>query len=130
MEKKALFKSELVNTVIGSETFFKGSLQTQRSIRIEGGFEGEINSQGEVYIGENSRVKANVFAKRIIIAGEITGNVEAIGGLHICKTGKVYGDITGDQLIIEEGAVYRGKVNMDIISSKNAYEGNLQLTRT
>ena len=50
-----------------------------------------------------------------------------MGGLHICKTGKVYGNVTGDQLIIEEGAIYRGKVNMDIISAKNAYEGTLKL---
>jgi cytoskeletal protein CcmA (bactofilin family) len=123
----ARFKNELVNTLVGEEASVKGVIETQRSIRIEGTVEGTIHSKGEVYIGEKSKVKADVYGQKIIIAGEVTGNVEAVSGLHICKTGKVYGNITGDQLIIEEGAIYRGKVNMDIISSKNAYEGNLKL---
>jgi cytoskeletal protein CcmA (bactofilin family) len=126
MENKK-FRNELVNTIVGEEASIKGDIETQRSIRVEGTIEGTIHSKGEVYIGEKSKVNANVYGQRIIIAGEVNGNVEAVGGLHICKTGKVYGDITGDQLTIEEGAIYRGKVNMDIISSKNAYEGNIKL---
>ncbi len=124
---KTRFKNELVNTIIGAEASVKGVIETQRSIRIEGAVEGTIYSKGEIYIGENSKVKADVYGQKIIIAGEVTGNVEAVKGLYIRKTGRVYGDITGDQLIIEEGAIYRGKVNMDIISSKNVYEGNLKL---
>jgi cytoskeletal protein CcmA (bactofilin family) len=123
------YKSEIVNTIVGEDASFKGVIHSQQSVRIEGSMEGEINSQGEVYIGHNSKVKANVFGKRVIIAGEVAGSVEAISGLHICSTGKVYGDITGDQLIVEEGAIYKGKVNMDIISSKNAYEGNMKLAQ-
>ena len=60
----------------------------------------------------------------------VLGNIESVKSLVITKTGKVYGDISGDQLIIEEGGIYKGKVNMDVISSKNAYEGEFQLNRT
>jgi len=123
------FNSSLVSTVIGEETTIKGIIHTQRSIRIEGVVEGEINSQGEVYIGEKSKIKANIVGKTIIVSGEVIGNIEAIKGLKICKTGKVYGNIAGDQLLIEEGGIYKGKVNMDIISSKNIYEGELELNR-
>ncbi len=123
------FDNELVTTIVGEETHFKGSIESQRSVRIEGTFEGDINCQGEVHVGEKSRVKATIVAKRVVIAGEVIGNVEAVGGMHITKTGRVYGDISGDQLMIEEGAIYKGKVNMDIISSKNAYEGKLQLVK-
>lgn len=121
--QKNKFKNELVNTVIGEDSSFKGILHTQRSVRIEGSFEGEINSQGEVYIGEKSKIKANIFGRRVEISGEVIGNVEASAGLHICRTGKVYGDLTGDQLLIEEGAIYKGRVNMDVITSKNGFEG-------
>jgi cytoskeletal protein CcmA (bactofilin family) len=121
------YKNEMINTLIGEDSNFKGTVHSQRSVRIEGALEGEINSQGEVFIGQNSKVTANIFGKKVIIAGEVKGNIEAIGGLQICKTGKVYGDITGDQLIIEEGAIYRGKVNMDVISSKNVYEGKQEI---
>jgi cytoskeletal protein CcmA (bactofilin family) len=127
---KGKFNSSLVSTVIGEETTIKGIIHTQRSIRIEGTVEGEINSQGEVHIGEKSQVKANIVGKTVIVSGEVIGNIEAIKGLQICKTGKVYGNISGDQLHIEEGGIYKGKVNMDIISSKNIYEGELELARS
>ena len=90
---------------------------------------GEINSQGEVFVGLDSKVKANILAKRVIISGEVIGNIEATAGLRICNTGKVYGDLTGDQLIIEEGAIYKGKVNMDIASSRKDFEGKLKLAK-
>jgi len=123
MLQRNKFKNELVNTVIGEDSSFKGVLHTQRSLRIEGSFEGEINAQGEVFIGENSKVKANIFGRRVEVSGEVMGNIEASAGLHISKTGKVYGDLTGDQLLIEEGAIYKGRVNMDVITSKNGFEG-------
>ena len=125
MKKK--FQTEVVNTVIGEEASVTGVIHSQRSIRIEGRFEGEINSQGEIFIGQNSTVKAQLFGKQIIVAGEVVGNIEARKSLHILKTGRVYGDISGDQLNIEEGGIYKGKVNMDTISSKNAYEGKVTL---
>ena len=121
------FNNELVTTVIGEETSIKGALHSQRSVRIDGQLEGEINSQGEVYIGETSRVKANIFGKNVVVSGEVIGNIESTKALHITKTGKVYGDISGDTLTIEEGGIYRGKVNMDVISAKNPYEGEIEL---
>lgn len=128
-QKKLTFDSSLVNTVIGEETTIEGILHSQRSIRIEGTFEGEVNSQGEVFIGQKSKVKANIYGKNVIVAGEVVGNIEAIKSLHICNSGKVYGDISGDQLTIDEGAIYKGKVNMDVISSKNAYEGHVKISK-
>ncbi len=128
MQNKKKFNSNIINTVIGEESSIKGSIHSQRSIRIEGRLEGEINAQGEVYISEKSQVKANVFGKDVIVAGEVIGNIEAIKSLTICKTGKVYGNISGDQLTIEEGGIYKGKVNMDIISAKNPYEGDIALS--
>ena len=129
MLKRRRFKREIVNTVIGEESSVKGVIHSQRSIRIEGSFEGEINSQGEVYVGINSTVKANIFGQHIIIAGEVVGNIEVVKSLTILKTGKVYGDISGDQLNIEEGGIYKGQVNMDVISSKNQVEGDFQFVK-
>ena len=124
------FDSELVNTVIGEETELKGSIHSQGSIRIEGALEGDVVSQGEVFIGEKSCLKANVYGQRVVVAGEVTGNVEAVKGIKICSTGKVYGDISGDRLIVEEGGIYKGKVNMDVISSRNLYEGKFELVQS
>lgn len=129
MRKRKAYNNELINTVVGKDAEFKGNINTQQSVRIEGSFEGgEINSQGEVFIGYESKVKANIIAKKVLIEGEVIGDIEATCGLRISNTGKVYGNLTGDQLIIEEGAVYKGKVNMDIKSSRQ-YESNLQLAK-
>jgi len=127
IKKKKKYRSEIVNTVIGEDTHFTGSLNTQKSVRIEGFFEGEIISQGEIFVGENSKVKANLIAKNVVVAGEVIGNIEAINGLEIYRSGRVVGDITGDHLYVEEGAIYKGRVNMDVISSKNDFEGPFKL---
>lgn len=127
--KEKKYNADLVATVIGSDSEFRGTLHAQGSVRIEGSFEGEVISQGEVYVGVKSKIKGNISAKRIVIAGEVNGDVEVVQGLKIMKTGKVYGNITGDRLIIEEGGIYKGKVNMDVISSKNLYEGKFELVK-
>ncbi len=127
--KPAKFNNEIVTTIVGQETTFSGTINTQESIRIEGKIEGEVISQGEVYIGQKSKVRANIIAKRVVIAGEVWGNIEASKGLRICESGRVYGDITGANLVVEEGAVYRGKVNMDVISAENIYEGKFELIK-
>ena len=129
MKDQKKYRTDLVNTVIGEGASIKGVLHSQRSIRVEGTFEGEINSQGEIYVGHNSVVKARLFGKHIVVAGEVIGNIEAVKSLHILKTGRVYGDVAGDQLKIDEGGIYKGKVNMDVISAKNAYEGSFQLAK-
>lgn len=122
--------NELITTILGEDCNFQGTIHTQRSLRIEGRFEGgEINAQGDVIIGEKSIVKATIFAKRVIVSGEVIGNIETTNGLQITSTGKVYGDLKGDQLLIEEGAIYKGKVNMDVITSKNVYEGGFSLKK-
>lgn len=126
MAKLKKYNTEIVNTVIGEDSSIKGSIHSQQSIRIDGIFEGEINSQGEIFIGVNSHVNANIFGKHVVVAGEVVGNIEAIKSLQITKTGKVYGNIAGDQLLIEEGGIYKGNVNMDIISSKNSYSEDIK----
>ena len=128
MAKKS-YDNNVVNTVIGSETELKGELHSQGSIRVDGRVEGVVIAQGDVHIGENSYIEGNVHAKRVIIAGEIHGNIESNQGIKICSTGKVFGNISGDRLMIEEGGINKGKVNMDVISSKNLYEGPFELVK-
>ena len=121
------FNADSVNMIIGPESNIKGNLHSQGSIRIDGTVTGEIVSQGEVFIGETSVCNASINANRIVIAGQVLGNVEATKGIKICATGKVEGNITGDRLIVEEGGIYKGQVNMDVISSRNLYEGKFEV---
>jgi cytoskeletal protein CcmA (bactofilin family) len=112
------YEEGVVETLIGEQTRIEGSIHSQGSLRIEGAVKGEVHAQGEAFIGEKSHIEGAVFARRVVVAGEVKGNIETVNGLEISATGKVYGDITGDRLTIEEGAIYKGNVNMDVISPK------------
>jgi cytoskeletal protein CcmA (bactofilin family) len=120
--KKFKANNSAITTIIGSDASLKGTIDSQESLRIEGTFEGTINSKGEVFVGEGAVVNADIYGRRVVVAGEVRGLIEAVNGLEITGTGRVYGDITGDRLIVDEGAVYKGNVNMDIITSKKKYE--------
>jgi len=107
-----------INSIIGEDTQFKGEINSKGSIRIGGEFEGKVQANGDVLIGEGSKVNGNIAGARVIVSGDVTGNIVANGGLEITKTGKVFGDITSDKLIVDEGAIYKGKVTLESGSSK------------
>lgn len=107
-----------INSIIGEDTQIKGEIVTKGSIRMGGEFDGKIHASGDVLIGEGSHVTGTISGAKIIVSGDVNGNISANGGLEITKRGKVYGDIVSDKLIVDEGAVYKGKVTLESSSSK------------
>jgi len=107
---------QTIQTIVGFDSHLSGNINTESSIRLEGSFSGEINSQGVVYVGNNSVIKANINALKVIVSGEVHGDIEVIESIDIMSSGKVVGNISGKKLVIDEGAIFQGKVNMDIIS--------------
>ncbi|ABZ83644.1 conserved hypothetical protein [Heliomicrobium modesticaldum Ice1] len=97
-----------IDTVIGKESLFTGTLKATGTVRIDGQFSGEIVGKSDVIIGETGRVEATVEGRNIIIAGTVHGNIDASGRLEIATTGRLYGDLTASSLIIDEGAVFHG----------------------
>ena len=65
----------------------------------------------------------------MIVSGYFKGELETVSGLEILPTGHVEGDIKGSKLTIQEGGIYKGKVNMDVIESKSIYDGTFQVLR-
>lgn len=107
-----------INSIIGEDTQIKGEVISKGSVRIGGEFEGKIQAHGDVLIGEGSRVTGTISGARVTVSGDVNGNISANGGLEITKTGKVFGDIVSDKLIVDEGAIYKGKVTLESTSSK------------
>lgn len=107
-----------INSIIGEDTQVKGEIVSKGSVRLGGEFEGKISAHGDVLIGEGSRVTGSVSGARVTVSGDVNGNIAANAGLEITKTGKVYGDIISDKLIVDEGAVYKGKVTLESATSK------------
>ena len=98
---------------IGKSVVIKGELNGSEDLTIEGHVEGTIQLRDHVLtIGPNGRIKAQVFAKSVIVLGEITGNVTASEKVDIRDNGSVDGDIVSPRVAIAEGAHFRGSVDM------------------
>jgi cytoskeletal protein CcmA (bactofilin family) len=98
---------------IGKSVVIKGELNGSEDLTIEGQVEGKIElRQNVLTIGANARIKAQVFAKSVIILGEVTGNVSASEKVDIRDNGSVDGDIAAPRVAIAEGAHFRGSIDM------------------
>src|SRR6266849_2686614 len=104
-------EKDIVN--IGKSVVIKGELNGSEDLTIEGHVEGTIQLRDNVLtIGPNGRIKAQVFAKAVIVLGEVTGNVTASDKVDIRDNGSVDGDIVSPRVAIAEGAHFRGSVDM------------------
>ena len=104
-------EKDIVN--IGKSVVIKGELNGSEDLTIEGHVEGTIQLRDHVLtIGPNGRIKAQVFAKSVIVLGEVTGNVTASDKVDIRDAGSVDGDIISPRVAIAEGAHFRGSVDM------------------
>jgi cytoskeletal protein CcmA (bactofilin family) len=102
---------DIVN--IGKSVVIKGELNGSEDLTIEGHVEGTIQLKEHVLtIGPNGKIKAQVFAKAVIVLGEVIGNVTASDKVDIRDNGSVDGDIISPRVAIAEGAHFRGSVDM------------------
>src|SRR6201988_1856269 len=108
---RSLMEKDIVN--IGKSVVIKGELNGSEDLTIEGHVEGTIQLRDHVLtIGPNGRIKAQVFAKAVIVLGEVNGNVTASEKVDIRDNGSVDGDIIAPRVAIAEGAHFRGSVDM------------------
>ena len=98
---------------IGKSVVIKGELNGSEDLTIEGQVEGKIELKDHVLtIGPNGKIKAQVFAKALIVLGEVNGNVTATDKVEIRDGGSVDGDIIAPRVAIADGAHFRGSVDM------------------
>jgi len=116
-ELRAQIGRDMVN--IGKSVVIKGELSGSEDLTIEGHVEGRIDLKDNVLtIGPNGKIKAEVFAKSVVVLGEVTGNVTASEKVDIRDNGSVDGDIASPRVAIAEGAHFRGSVDMQRAGAK------------
>jgi cytoskeletal protein CcmA (bactofilin family) len=104
---------------IGKSVVIKGELSGSEDLTIEGQVDGKIElRQNVLTIGPNGKIKAQVFAKSVVILGEVTGNVTATEKVDIRDNGSVDGDIAAPRVAIAEGAHFRGSIDMQRTGAK------------
>ncbi|HTM25400.1 MAG TPA: polymer-forming cytoskeletal protein [Vicinamibacterales bacterium] len=104
---------------IGKSVVIKGELTGSEDLTIEGHVEGKIElRQNVLTIGPNGKIKAQVFAKAVIILGEVSGNVTASEKVDLRDNGSIDGDIAAPRVAIAEGAHFRGSIDMQRAGAK------------
>jgi cytoskeletal protein CcmA (bactofilin family) len=101
-----------VETVVGSGIALQGTLTGQGGVRLEGSFEGRIQLEGLLVVGETAKViSEEIRAHSVSVAGTVQANIVA-SRVHITRTGRVWGDVTTGSLSTEEGGFLKGRVQM------------------
>ena len=109
--RRSQLERDVVN--IGKSVVIKGELNGSEDLTIQGHVEGKIELKDHVLtIGPNGKINAQVFAKSVIVLGEVNGNVTATEKVDIREGGSVEGDLVSPRVAIAEGAHFRGSVDM------------------
>jgi cytoskeletal protein CcmA (bactofilin family) len=98
---------------IGRSVIVKGELSGSEDLYIDGQVEGTIELQGNnLTIGPHGQVKASVNAKDVIVQGKLDGNIQASQRALLSKSAIATGDIVTQRVAIEEGAYFKGKIDI------------------
>lgn len=105
--------TEGMDTVIGPSVQVEGNFVGSGNVMVEGQVNGTLKTTGNLTIGSDAKIKADVEAKNIVTSGEIRGNqIIALEKIEMSKTAKIFGNIKTSALSMETGAVVNGKVTM------------------
>jgi cytoskeletal protein CcmA (bactofilin family) len=106
---------------LGKSLVIKGEVTGSESLYIDGRVEGSINLPGNrVTVGRNGVVSANITAREIVILGKVRGNMAASDRFDIRSEGSLTGDIVAQRVSIEEGAFFKGAIEINKPAAKGA----------
>ena len=100
------------NSIIGEGSIFEGKFYIAGSLRIDGKFEGDIRTEDALIVGQTGKVKTNISAKEVVMAGTMIGDIDAKAEVKITETGRMLGDIIAPVLNLAKGVVVKGRVNI------------------
>jgi cytoskeletal protein CcmA (bactofilin family) len=109
------------SAAIGKAVMVKGQIISREDIIIDGEIEGTVEAhEHRVTVGPNGKVHSAVRAREIVILGSIHGNVEAADKIEIRKDARLIGDIKTARIVIEDGAYFKGSIDITKIEPKSA----------
>ncbi|MCB1166751.1 MAG: polymer-forming cytoskeletal protein [Leptospiraceae bacterium] len=100
-------------TVLGEDIKFRGKLEFDHQLRVNGQFKGTIHSGGDLSIGSRARVEADIQTGVLVLEGELTGNVVASRKASLRRNCHLRGDLRAPDLEVESGSRFTGSCIMD-----------------
>ncbi len=97
---------------IGPSMRIKGEIRSQEELLVDGEVEGSVESQSLITVGTHGKVKANIKAREVIIYGWVQGNVDALEKIAIRDKGSLVGDIRTAGISIDDGAYFKGSIDI------------------
>ena len=111
--KTADYEATRGSASIGKSVTIKGQIFSREDLIVDGEIEGAIElNEHRLTVGPNGRVRAGIKAREIVVLGTIDGNVEALDKIDIRKDAKLVGDIKTARIIIEDGAYFKGSIDI------------------
>lgn len=107
---------------LGPSVTIRGDLTGEEDLLIEGQLEGEVVvRQHSVTVGRSGRLTADVYGKRVVVEGEVAGNLYGVDEVVVRQAGSVQGSAVSPRVTIESGANFRGQIDMQSESVKQAF---------
>jgi cytoskeletal protein CcmA (bactofilin family) len=108
---------EKLESFVGSNTLFKGEIETKGTLRVDGVIEGNIQADW-VIVGAKSHITGDISARGIVVGGRVDGNLKGKEIVEIKNKGQIHGQIFTSKLSIVEGAIFDGKSSMHAEEAK------------
>jgi cytoskeletal protein CcmA (bactofilin family) len=105
----------MASGIIGKGICIKGKLQGGEDLTVEGRVEGTISlAQNHLLLERSAAIEAQIAAKNVTVRGEVRGNMAASDKVEVCADARVQGDIAAPRLVMQEGARFRGSIEMHV----------------
>ena len=110
---------------LGGSLHVKGEITGNEDLNIDGSVEGLVQLEDrKLTIGASAKVTADIIAREVVVYGNVKGNLRARDRIEIKKDGSVVGDLTTARIMIEDGAYFKGSIEID--KSGDASDGSYE----
>jgi cytoskeletal protein CcmA (bactofilin family) len=118
-----------VTARFGSSLSVKGEISGNEDLYIDGTVEGAVQlGEGKLMVGATAHATADIIAREVVVCGKVKGNVRAKAKIEIKQNGSVIGDLTTPQIVIEDGAYFKGSIEIEMSAEKEADKNVLSPT--
>ncbi len=107
-----MIEGGVMNTIIGKEAVFTGTLDVKGSVRVDGTVKGKIICSDTVTVGLGGLVEADIESQTTVVVGKLVGNINATEKIELQAKSDIQGDIKTKSLVVEQGAIFCGACNM------------------
>jgi cytoskeletal protein CcmA (bactofilin family) len=107
-------KAAQSETIIAQGAHFKGLISCPDQLSVMGSVEGDIDCGGLVIIGNKARIQANIFARKVIIEGQVVGNIKSAEYVEIKPAGRLIGNLNAAKIRLSGGCFFEGESSMQV----------------